>query len=88
MHDEPLNEAAVLVWAHEVERAEGQDNEVHKEEDGDSVEHATDDEVISQEFEFATRQAVDCSAREGDEVVEEDPKDPWSEAVAGGLATE
>src|SRR5258708_6656138 len=55
--------------------AKRQDNQLHEEEEPDSVKEAADEEVVAQEMQFFAGKAIHRSGGEGDEVVNAEAED-------------
>ncbi len=71
-----------------MESAQGQHDQVHDQEDGDSVEQPAHQKMIAQKFKLAAGQAIDYGSGEGDEEMKHNAEHPCRRTSLQGLSSD
>jgi hypothetical protein len=83
-----LNQSRQGVRTRDVQRAEGQDDQIYYEKDGDPVKESADEEMIREKFQFPARHAIDGGCRDRNEIVQENAEYPRGNASVKGLPSQ
>jgi len=85
VHQNPLNQPAVLIRTHKMVRAQRQHNEIHHQKHRNPIEETANQPMIPEEFKSAARQAVNRRSRERDEVVQGETENPGTRSTIDSL---